>query len=596
MKRFRLESCVALLSVFVLTIVAYAPSFRAPFVFDDSTHIERNPAIRMNSLKFGSLVRAAFYSPEPNRPVTNLSLALNYWMGRYDVRWYHATNMTIHILAGFLVFLVVRIILSRWFVSLPDGRGVRTVGIFPVALFSALLFVAHPVQVESVAYVIQRATALAGMFSLVTFFCYLRGRAAQGRVARLLFFSAAVAAWLLALGSKETAVTLPLCLLLFDWYFPGDLQSSWLRRKAWLLAALVIAGGAVALLYFHGRPVVWFSERYARASFTMWERVMTEFRVLVFYLSLLLFPHPQRLSLIHHFPISSSLHRPPTTVLSLLFVCALIGLAVCVARRERWVSFCILWYFLNLALESSILPLWIIFEHRLYLATFGFATLGALLLFRLLDARPSLATIILSAAVVLMAGASRARNEVWADPERLWRDVIAKNPESPVAHGNLGDIMLERGRLDEAGVCFENVLRYVPQDVMAHVRLGVVRQRQGRIAEAVGAYSRALELKSDDVAALNNLAWLYAVSSDVRWRNLQKAEALLAIAERVVARPNPELLDTQAAVLAATGDFSAAVAFAEEAYRLARKNGNEQLAAEIEARATLYRNRRPYLE
>src|SRR5665648_1163496 len=119
----------------------------------------------------------------------------------------------------------------------------------------------------------------------------------------------------------------------------------------------------------------------------MYERVLTEFRVVIFYVTLLIFPYPSRLNLLHDITTSHSLLDPVTTLLSLLVIAGLIGYAVYCARRWRVVSFCILWFFVNLVVESSIIGLEVIFEHRLYLPLFGFALLVSWLFFRFLPER-----------------------------------------------------------------------------------------------------------------------------------------------------------------------------------------------------------------
>ncbi|MCX8109256.1 MAG: glycosyltransferase family 39 protein, partial [Verrucomicrobiae bacterium] len=441
MRRYVCETVLAVAVIFFVTAGIYSRSLHAPFVFDDSTHIERNPAIRIEKVDLGSLACAAFGSPDRNRPVTNLSFALNYRVGGYNVRGYHVTNMVIHALSGVLAFVFVRASFARLAVLSDVLLRTDARRIFELSIFSALIFVVHPVQTEAVTYVVQRATALSAMFSFLALLAYVQARSTTKVWLRWLLGCGAGLAWLLGLGSKETAAVLPLVTLLYDWYFFADLRRNWLRKGFGLLALYILFSAVIAYVYFHGRPVEWFAERYSRASFSMWQRLLTETRVVVFYLSLLFFPHPSRINLIHRFPTSVSMFDPPSTFLSFATIVGLVGLGVLCAGKERWVSFCIFWYLIWLALESSVLPLWIIFEHRLYLSALSFAALVPYLFHRWLRRPRWLLPVLLSTGVLLMSGASYVRNGVWTSAEGLWRDVISKNPDSPVAHGNLGDIM-----------------------------------------------------------------------------------------------------------------------------------------------------------
>jgi hypothetical protein len=123
----------------------------------------------------------------------------------------------------------------------------------------------------------------------------------------------------------------------------------------------------VALMYLGTHPVEKILSGYKARDFTPAQRVLTQFRVVIFYITLLIFPHPSRLNLDHDFPISNSLIDPVTTILSIGVIVGLMGLAIYKGKKERLLSFCILWFLANLVIESSVIGLEIIFEHRMYL-------------------------------------------------------------------------------------------------------------------------------------------------------------------------------------------------------------------------------------
>ena len=140
-----------------------------------------------------------------------------------------------------------------------------------------------------------------------------------------------------------------------------------MRRQLLPLAGLLILLVIVAWVYLGAQPLEKLSMVSGARDFTIPQRVLTEFRVVIFYISLLVLPHPSRLNLDHDLPLSLSLIDPITTILSLALIAGLIGLAFAVARKERLLSFCILWFFGNLVIESSVIGIELIYEHRIYL-------------------------------------------------------------------------------------------------------------------------------------------------------------------------------------------------------------------------------------
>ena len=166
---------------------------------------------------------------------------------------------------------------------------------------------------------------------------------------------------------------------------------------------------------------------YAQRNFTMGERILTEFRVVMMYFGQVLWPVPSRFSITHDIATSHSLFDPPTTFLSLLVLLGLLLAAVLTARRHRIVSFCILWVFLHLAVESSVVALELAYEHRMYLPLVGIAMLASWGLFTLLrDERWAIGAT--AALVLLLVVATHQRNIVWQDARTLWSDVAAKYP------------------------------------------------------------------------------------------------------------------------------------------------------------------------
>jgi hypothetical protein len=197
------RQALPVLAVAAAAIALYADTLAFPFVFDDLPNITRKAAIRLESLASPELAAAAFSWPCPRRPVANLSFALNWVLHGYDVRGYRACNIAIHAANGILVYFLSLALLRRA-AALPGqvAPAVAAEAAPGAALATALLFVVHPVQLQSVVYVVQRMNSLAALFHLAALLCYVRARESGPSVRRRVLFASSAISCLLALGSK----------------------------------------------------------------------------------------------------------------------------------------------------------------------------------------------------------------------------------------------------------------------------------------------------------------------------------------------------------------------------------------------------------
>jgi len=506
---------ISILVISLLCVISYSNTLESPFVFDDLQHINRNPYIRLTHLDFGKLYDAGFRSPISSRPIANTTFALNYYLGKYEPAGYHSFNIAIHLINGILVYFLALTIFNQLSYTKRQEAPQLGASVIPespnlpttlMSLFTALVFIVHPLQTQSVTYIVQRMNSLATFFYLLSLLLYIKGRLLSLRWKQWVLFIASLLSWGLALGSKEIAATLPLVILLYEWYFFQDLSTTWLKRNGGYLLLPIAALVLIAFIYLGAHPFERVSAPYAYRDFTMWERALTQFRVVAFYISLLLYPSPSRLNVLHHFTTSHSLFDPVTTLLSLLAVAVLFSLAVCLARRKRLVSFCILWFFVNLIVESSIIGLEMIFEHRLYLPMFGFALVLIYLLFDLLHDKRLWAVTVSVVIVVSLGTATYLRNRVWQDDRTLWSDVLSKNPQSARAHLNLGAVLVTQGKVDDAIAHYREALKIKPYYVRTHNNLGIALREQGKLDEAISHYRTALRIRPQYVDAHNNLA------------------------------------------------------------------------------------------
>ncbi len=488
--------------------VIYSNSFQVPFHFDDRPNISQNPNIQIEQLtgdRLTSLIKNSY--KESLRIFSFFTFALNFYFGGLDVFGYHLVNLIIHILSG--VFLYWFILLTFQTPFLRERYGSTS---FPIALLTSLIFIVHPIQTQSVTYIVQRMASMAGMFYLLSFSLYIKGRITKGS-ARFLFFGGGILTYLLGFFSKENVAILPLFVALFEFYFFQNFDLSPKGKKVAfsLLAGLLILLG-LGFLFLGERYLKVVIEGYKFRSFTMGERVLTQFRVVLFYLTLLVYPHPSRLNLDHDFLLSKSLLDPPSTLISLLIIVGLIGFSLWKAKENPLLSFFTLWYFGNLMIESSIFPLEMVFEHRLYLPSVGPFFLFSLLVFRWIE-RWGMKTkwiwVVPFLIIIPLSLGTYQRNSVWKSELELWRDCVQKSPHKGRSHHNLGFVYYEMGWLDEAQRELEKSLRLDPNYALSWYNLGLVAYKKGFMDKAIDYYKKSIELDPTYPESYFNLGLAY---------------------------------------------------------------------------------------
>jgi len=279
----------------LLVFTIYSNTLSAPFYFDDEANIIRNPHIRFTQITLDRLIKAGVESLLSNRPVANISFGLNNYFGGYHVLGYHLVNLVIHMITGLLLYLLVKTTLQLSWGTDRDASILKipAVGAEPlqrwrspdpswVSFWAAALWLVHPVQTQSVTYIVQRMNSMAAMFCVLSFLLYARGRASQKRQfyhpRRLsahpyVLFAASLISALLAFGSKETAATLPVLIFLYELYFFQDLSWSWVTRNYLYVGIVLVLVGITAAVYLGDHPWDKISASYTRRDFTLGQRV-----------------------------------------------------------------------------------------------------------------------------------------------------------------------------------------------------------------------------------------------------------------------------------------------------------------------------------
>jgi len=434
-----------------------------------------------------------------------VSFALNYYFGGLNPFGYHLVNVIIHTLNGLILFL-----LSYTILTLPLAEGTGGKNAFKIAFLGSFIWLTHPIQTQAVSYVYQRLASLTALFFLLSLLCYMKGRVNQTKK-RVALFILSMLFGLLALFTKQNAATLPLFIILSEFLFFQGHSFKMDKKKLGFIMFFVVLFILIAGIYLGPDFISRKALVYEKKGWTPLERMLTELRVVIFYLSLLIYPHPSRLNLDHDFPVSYSLFSPFTTFLSLLFIIGSLVLAIFLIKRNCLVSYVIFWFLGNLVIESSIIPLELVFEHRLYLPSMSF-TIMALGLFFSLTKREweTWVTGVIILLLLLFSYWTYARASVWRGPLSIYMDTAKKMPNDASSYHNLGNAYNKMGRLDEAITEYKKALAIAPNFVMAHCHLGVAYYKKGMFDEAIAEYKKTLAIAPNFVMAHCHLGIAYA--------------------------------------------------------------------------------------
>jgi hypothetical protein len=468
-------------------VSAYANSFTVPFVFDGENYLLNAEHIRT------LWPLSASYANAPTRPVGYVSFALNYALAGYEVRSWHITNLAIHIVAAWAVAGIVRRALSsRRLAAQFGGVAAR------LAWAVALVWVVHPLNTQSVTYLYQRLESLMGMFYLLTLYTFLR-YADSGRWA---WAVASLVCSLLAMGTKEVAVTAPLMVL---WYDRAFLADSWgeLWRRRGLMHVALFATLAWPAWLIHGALDV-----YPNAGIldvrriTPLEYACTQPAVVQHYLRLALVPWP--LNIDYAWAPASGWRQivPPAVVIGTLLV-----LTTMAVFKRPALGFLGAWWFVILAPTSSIAPIIdLAFEHRTYLSLIavvalvvvgGYAGLGRLVGWWGGTPRVAAAcqVALLSIVVASCTTLTLLRNRDYRSPLALWTDVVTKAPENPRAHYNHGVYLQSLGTnegIDAACEEYDETIRRMPSYLDAYLNLGNIALWRKQYGEAISHFEGGL--------------------------------------------------------------------------------------------------------
>ena len=499
----RIKHVTAFVIISASIFLIYFNSLEASWHLDDYQNIIQDARIHLTRGDLASIieyVKSVQLVGRDARPLSRFSFALNWYFGRNDPFGYHLVNIVIHIFSSFFLYGTILSILRT-----PNFQFVLSArNYYKISLLAALLWAINPIQTQAITYIVQRMAALAAMFYILAMYLYIKARTSDNSTKRnLLFFSCFLSA-VCAFASKENAATLPIALLLMEFLFFQDLSRKKIRNIFWgamLTAGLAMAGLGVAI-FFKGdfQGLLNYNFRY----FSPVERLLTEPRVVLHYLSQIFYPVPTRLSIEHDIAVSSSLFSPWTTLPAIILVCSLIGIGLYNIKRRPMLGFAVLFFFLNHVIESSVVGLELVFEHRNYLPSFFLFVPVAAGIMGLLDyyreKNKLIHHAIITFVVLTIAGfgaGTYIRNLAWQSEKSLWEDAVVKAPNSGRAWHNLAlSHYTPAGRFKEALLLYRKALTLeknnIHQESLIYSNMAASFYYQGDYKQAAQYWTKAL--------------------------------------------------------------------------------------------------------
>jgi len=484
----------------ILGAIIYSNSMFCSFHFDDYRFIAGNPVIK----NIHDLI--SIWNYYPCRFLTFLSLALNYHFNHLNVIGYHLVNLIIHLTTSVLVWWLTLLTLST-----PTLKNDRISHHAPmIAFFTGLVFVSHPIQTESVTFIWQRTASMATMFYLASLCLYIKSRLNSKKS----YYTGSLILASLAMFTKETAFTLPLMILMFEYCFFNKENTGTLKRPVYLfplmLTLLIIP---ITMILTKSTQSISAQEmQYAINGTTKINPLhyfLTEFRVTVTYIRLAFIPINQNLD--YDYPLYKNIFELPVLTSIVLIMAILYG-AKQLFPQYRLLSFSILWFLVTLLPESGSYALGdVIVEHRLYLPLAGFSIFIVGSIFYI-GGRNNIKAMMVALTLIIACNSMLAyeRNKVWKSDLTLWDDAVFKSPQKARPYNGRGLVYLKQGELGKALADFNKAVKYNPDYAEAYNNRGLVYGNQHNFPEALANFNKAIKIDPSDAQAYNNRGFIYA--------------------------------------------------------------------------------------
>ncbi|MFC1752191.1 tetratricopeptide repeat protein [Thermoproteota archaeon] len=511
------------LLLIAIGIIIYSNSLGGKFVWDDYMNVRDNtyiqnwnhlPEIFTQNIGAGSGQDNAYY-----RPIVTFTYLISFALHGFNEMGYHLVNVGLHILVALAIFCLVTILFKHKILS----------------FITSLLFLVHPVQVETVSYISARGELIFALTMVLTLIWYAKWLSRP----KIIFYVAMMISYLCALLSKESSVVLPALLILYHVSF---------RKKFRVLPFLSLSGLVAAyfllrfcILRFPGLSQEWFA--------TSYQRVPGFFVAVLNYIRILFFPFGLR----HGYGGSNTIFAisDPRVWVGFMVVCMLIFYAFKKKKVNPLIFFSVGWFFVSLAPNSNIYPPMPFYmaEHHIYLPSIGLFLLLAFVLHSLCR-KANLKKIMFVVVILLVSFYSFVtikQNIYWRDPIEMYKKTVKLSPDNERAYLCMGMAYYEIGEYDKAIDSLEKAIAINPADSRVHYDLGLFYSIIGEYDQSIVSYKKAIEINPEFCEAYNNLGAVYYKIGEVHkaigflvkaveqtddytqaWSNLGSAYATLA--------------------------------------------------------------------
>ncbi len=485
-----------------LGTLIYSNSFVGAFHFDDLNNIVNNTKLR-NLSDIGSI-----WHMSGRRFLAYFSFAVNYHYGELQVWGYHFVNLLIHLINTCLVWWLTALLFKT--PVLKDHK--LAIHSTILAFTTALLFLTHPLATQSVTYIVQRMASMVAMFYLLTMVFYLKARlAGEKKGLKYIRYAIALIFALMAMMTKENAFTIPLAIILIEICFlqTGKFTINVKDYRVLLgLGAIALTAGIVLMNFSLSifKPIQpGIDHPY---TITPLNYLITQFGVITKYIQLLILPI--NLNVDYDYPVVENFFEP-VTIFGFLLLTGLFVMAIRLFNKHRIISFGIFWFFLTIAIESSIVPIAdVIFEHRTYLPSLGFFLIVSTYVFYFFwEKQKPIAIAILTLIIGVNSFLTYQRNSVWENDVSLLEDVISKSPNKARPYVNMGAVYMDRGAWDQAAENFSKAIAKDPIYLDAYNNRGAAYTNLKKLDLAIADYSKAIEINPGYVEAYYNRAITY---------------------------------------------------------------------------------------
>lgn len=508
----------------ILTALIYYPSLSYPFQFDDIANISKRYNIRFDNPLSRWWSSSRWFGDWLN--------SINYQIGGFEPFYYRMFNVIIHILAGLCVFYLV-LSLCKFLEKKPFFSQNAHL----LAFVSSGLFLLHPVQTQTISYVIQaRLEGLASLFVLATLLAYVKAVEAKHIALRVFFIGAMFVSGLLACGTKELVIVLPVLLILIDWFFISQEEWSSFKKRAIVFGAfgiiftvfmlhhvgLKFALDALMLKVSTGNNRGNILTDAAFDVITPWQFLISEFKVIIHYITMFVWPF--NISVEYDWKIAAGFWRIDV-VFPFIMLMTIVGSVLRWAwqKKNTMLTFGMLWFFFSIAPRATVLPSpELACDYKTYLASVGIMMILAT---GLVSAFSFIWTIIvkqipsriyifeaqlgsLACLILMVGGLAYQRNLIWETSVAFWEDNAKKAPLKARVHNNLGVAYSETGKIDESIVAYQKAIAMDSYYADPLSNLAVAYSLKGDIDKAIDSLRAAIHICPNYPEAYNNLGTL----------------------------------------------------------------------------------------